>query len=145
MLRCKLDNLGMPAALFLGTPYADLTKTGDSLYLNAEVDCMLGRYEGRLLESTKLYAGSHDLHDELLSPIYSDFSGLPAILGSGTRDLLLSKTIRTHRKLRETDIPAKLHVYEGMSHGDYLTAFLAPEAQNVMKEVALFFDRYWKQ
>jgi epsilon-lactone hydrolase len=146
MLRCKQENLGMPAALFLGTPYADLTKTGDSLYLNAEVDCMLGRYEGRLVESTKLYAGNHDLHDELLSPIYGDFSGLPpAILISGTRDLLLSTTIRTHRKLRETGIPAELHVYEGMSHGDYLTAFLAPEAQNVMKEVALFFDRYWKR
>ncbi|MDM9381265.1 alpha/beta hydrolase fold domain-containing protein [Chlorogloeopsis sp. ULAP01] len=43
MLRCKQEGLAMPVALFLGTPYADLTKTGDSLYLNAEVDRMLGR------------------------------------------------------------------------------------------------------
>ncbi|MBW4618176.1 MAG: alpha/beta hydrolase [Cyanosarcina radialis HA8281-LM2] len=145
MLRCKQEGIAMPAALFLGTPFADLTKTGDSLYLNAEVDRFLGRYEGRLVESTKLYAGSHDLHDELLSPIYGDLSGFPpAILVSGTRDLLLSTTSRVHRKLRDAGIPADLHVYEGMSHGDYLVAFLAPEAQNVMKEVALFFDRYWQ-
>ncbi|WP_336622318.1 alpha/beta hydrolase [Chlorogloeopsis sp. ULAP01] len=80
-----------------------------------------------------------------MSPIYGDFSGCPpAILISGTRDLLLSTTTRTHCKLRAAGIPAELHLYEGMSHGDYLTAFLTPEAQNVMMEIALFFDRYWK-
>ena len=44
MLRCQAGKLAMPAAIFLGTPGADLSKTGDSLYLNAEVDHMLGRY-----------------------------------------------------------------------------------------------------
>lgn len=146
MLRCQREGLAMPAALFLGTPYADLTKTGDSLYLNAEVDNLLGRYEGRLVASTKLYAGDRNLQDELLSPIYGDFSGWPpAILVSGTRDLLLSTTIRTHRKLRAAGILAELHVYEGMSHGGYLTAFPAPEAQDAMREIAMFFDRHLKR
>jgi acetyl esterase/lipase len=96
-----------------------------------------------LLFSTKLYAGGRDLQDELLSPIYGDFSGWPpAILISGTRDLLLSTTVRAHRKLRAAGIPAELHVYEGMSHGDYLTAFLSPEAQDAMREVAMFFDQH---
>ncbi len=146
LLRCQREGVAMPAAVFLGTPYADLTKTGDSMYLNAEVDNMLSRYEGRLVESTKLYAGGRDLQDQLLSPIYGDFAGWPpAILISGTRDLLLSTTIRTHRKLRAAGIPAELHVYEGMSHGDYLTAFLAPEAQDAMTEIATFFDRHLKR
>src|SRR5206468_3806760 len=38
MLRCKTDKVAMPAAIFLGTPGADLSKTGDSVYLNAEID-----------------------------------------------------------------------------------------------------------
>jgi acetyl esterase/lipase len=143
LLRCKQEGLALPAVLFLGTPYADLTKTGDSLYLNAEVDHFLGRYEGRLEESTRLYAGDRDLRDQGLSPLYGDFSRWPpAILISGTRDLLLSTTVRTHRKLRAAGIPAELHVYEGMSHGDYLLAFPAPEAQDAILEVAKFFDRY---
>ena len=143
MLRCKADRLAMPAAIFLGTPGADLTKTGDSLYLNAEVDHMLGRYEGRMVECIKLYAGGRDLQDPLLSPIYGDFSGWPpAILISGTRDLLLSPTIRTHRKLRAAGVEAELHVYEGMSHADYLSAFPAPEEQDALAEIASFFDRH---
>jgi epsilon-lactone hydrolase len=46
MLRLKADRLPMPAAIFIGTPGADLSKTGDSYFLNAEVDNVLGRYEG---------------------------------------------------------------------------------------------------
>lgn len=143
MLRCKADKVAMPAALFLGTPWADLTKSGDSVYLNAEVDNVLGRYEGRLEACAKLYAKDRDLKDPLLSPARGDLSGLPpAILLSGTRDLLLSPTVRTHRKLRAAGVPAELHVYEGMSHADYLVGFPAPEARDAWAEVASFFDRH---
>jgi len=142
MPRCQADRLAMPAAIFLGTPGACLSKTGDSLYLNAEVDHVLGRYEGLVEECIKLYAGGRDLHDPLLSPIYGDFSGWPpAILISGTRDLMLSQTVRTHRKLRAAGVPDELHVYEGMSHADYLSAFPAPEAREALAEIASFFDR----
>jgi acetyl esterase/lipase len=41
----------------------------------------------------------------MLSPIYGDFHGFPpAILTTGTRDLFLSNTVRTHRKLRDAGI-----------------------------------------
>ena len=63
------------------------------------------------------YANGHDLGDPLLSPVYGDFSGFPpTILTSGTRDLLLSNTVRVHRKLRQAGVEAALHVYEGQSH-----------------------------
>jgi acetyl esterase/lipase len=39
----------------------------------------------------------------------------PAILTTGTRDLLLSNTVRVHRKLREAGIDAQLEVFEGLS------------------------------
>ena len=143
MLRCKACKLAMPAALFIGTPAADLSKTGDSLYVNAEVDNCLGRYEGLLEASFRLYAGNRDLKDPLLSPIYGDLSGLPpTILVSGTRDLFLSQTVRTHRKLRAARVPAELHVFEGMSHADYLTSFPAPESLDALAEIAMFFDRH---
>ena len=41
------------------------------------------------------------MKDPLLSPVYGDMAGFPpTILTSGTRDLLLSNTVRVHRKLR---------------------------------------------
>ncbi len=146
MLRCKKEKLVMPAALFLGTPAADLTKTGDSVYLNAEVDNTLGRYEGRIKACLELYANGRDLKEPLLSPVYGDLSGWPpTVLITGTRDLLLSPTVRTHRKLRAAGVTAELHVYEGQSHADYLTAFPAPESRDALKEVASFFDRHLRR
>jgi epsilon-lactone hydrolase len=146
LLRCKADKLPMPAALFLGTPAADLSKTSDSYYINAEIDHTLGRYEVRLESCFKLYAAGRDLKDPLLSPIYGDLSGLPpAILVSGTRDLLLSDTVRTHRKLRAAGVVAELHVYEGQSHADYHLSFPSPESRDAFGEIAAFFDRHLKR
>jgi acetyl esterase/lipase len=133
MLRLKDLKLAMPAALFLGTPGADLSKTGDSLFTNAELDHLLGRYEGSLEECVKLYAGGRGLKQPLLSPIYGNLSGFPpTILISGTRDLLLSPTILTHRKLRAAGVTAELHIYEAQSHADYLVAFPAPESRDAL-------------
>lgn len=143
MIWLKELNLPKPAVLFVGTPGADLTKTGDSMYLNAEVDNALGRYEGRMEACVKLYAAGRDLDDPLISPLYGDLSGFPpTILISGTRDLLLSATIRTHRKLRSAGVTADLHVYEGMSHADYLVSFPSPESRDALGEIARFFDRH---
>lgn len=146
MLRCKMEKLAMPAALFLGTPGADWSKTGDSVYLNSGVDRVLGRYEGRAEPCIKLYAAGRDLKDPLISPVYGDLSRLPpTILIAGTRDLFLSATSRTHRKLRAARVTAELHVYEGMSHADYLTAANTPEGRDALGEIDAFFDRHLKR
>ncbi len=146
MLRLKETKAPHPAAIFLGTPGADLSKTGDTVFLNAEVDNMLGRYEGRLEACARLYANGRDLQDPLVSPVYGDLAGFPpTILISGTRDLLLSATIRTHRKLRSAGVEADLHVYEGMSHAMYLTSFPSPESRDGLGEIARFFDRHLKR
>jgi acetyl esterase/lipase len=85
------------------------------------------------------------LKEPWLSPVYGDMNGWPpAILITGTRDLLLSPTVRTHRQLRAAGVSAELHVYEGMSHGDYLVAFPAPECRDALAEIAAFFDKHWK-
>ena len=69
----------------------------------------------------KLYANGHDLKDPMLSPVYGDMHGFPpTILTTGTRDLLLSNTVRVHRKLRQAGVEAELHVYEGQSHAQYM-------------------------
>lgn len=60
-----------------------------------------------------LYAGTNDIRNPLISPIHGDFAGLPpAIVTSGTRDLLISDAVRTHRKLRQAGIEAALQVFE---------------------------------
>jgi monoterpene epsilon-lactone hydrolase len=95
----------VPGALFAGTPEADLSKTGDSYFINTGVDYVLVSYEGILEGAAKLYAGDHELTDPLISPVYGDFKGY---LVSGTRDMFLSNTVRVHRKLRTAGVVAYL-------------------------------------
>ena len=66
----------------------------------------------------------------------------PTILTTGTRDLLLSNTVRMHRALRQAGVEASLQVYEGQSHAHYYRDDTAPESREAFGEIAGFFDRH---
>ena len=141
--RAKQLGLPLPAAIASGTPMADLTKTGDSFHTNAMVDNILASSEGRCDAAAGYYANGHDLRDPLLSPVYGDMHGFPpTILTTGTRDLLLSNTVRVHRKLREAGVEAALQVFEGQAHGAYMRDDTAPESKAAFAEISEFFNRH---
>jgi epsilon-lactone hydrolase len=143
VLRAKAEGLPLPAAIAPGTPWSDMTKTGDTYFTNDTVDNVLVSNEGWLGDAAKLYANGHDLKDPQLSPIYGDMHGFPpTILTSGTRDLFLSNTVRVHRKLRDAGVPADLIVFEGMSHAQYNIATDSPESKAHFAEVSAWFDKY---
>jgi acetyl esterase/lipase len=143
LLRAKTERLPMPGAIALGTPTVDLSKTGDTLFTNVEVDNVLGTQDGFIRATALLYANGRDLRDPLLSPIYGDVHGFPpAILTSGTRDLYLSNTVRMHRKLRAAGVEAVLQVWEGQSHAQYMVDISAPETREYHDEVARFLDMH---
>jgi epsilon-lactone hydrolase len=143
MLRAKAEGVPLPAAMAPGTPWADLTETGDSYRTNEWLDNILVSYNGYLVHAAKLYANGHDLKDPQLSPIYGDFHGLPpAILTTGTRDLFLSNTVRTHRKLREAGVEAELQVFEGFSHAYYTIDPFLPESREAYDEIARFLSAH---
>lgn len=143
MFKLKDLNLPRPAVVGLGTPFIDVTKTGDSYYTNQGMDNFLVTYDGLLSSIAKLYAGTNDMKNPLISPIYGDFTGFPpTILTSGTRDLFLSNTVRTHQKLREANVDAYLQVFDGASHAFYLQVLDSPESKLAYQQMALFFDKY---
>jgi epsilon-lactone hydrolase len=143
VLRAKTEGLPLPAATAPGTPWSDMTKTGDTFFTNEKVDNILVSNDGWLGDAAKLYANGHDLKDPQLSPIYGDLTGFPpTILTSGTRDLFLSNTVRVHRKLRQAGVVADLHVFEGQSHAQYAGDPDAAETKEHFGELTAFFDRY---
>jgi acetyl esterase/lipase len=143
ILRAKQLGLPLPGAIAPGTPMSDSTKTGDSFNTNALVDNVLVSPDGFCHAAAMFYAHGHDLKDPLISPIYGDMHGFPpAILTTGTRDLLLSNTVRVHRKLREAGVDAYLQVYEGQSHAEYMRDDTAPETKEAFDEIAGFFDKH---
>jgi acetyl esterase/lipase len=143
VLQAKNERVALPGAIASGTPMSDTTKTGDSFYTHEMLDNVLVSRDGFCDAAAKVYANGHDLADPLLSPIYGDMSGFPpTILTSGTRDLLLSNTVRVHRKLRQAGIEAVLQVFEGQSHAQYLRDDTAPETKEVFEEIATFLDKH---
>jgi len=143
VLRAKRDGLPLPAAIAPGTPMSDLSGAGDSFQTNAMVDNVLVAYGANCDKRAALYAAGHDLKDPMLSPVYGDMNGFPpAILTTGTRDLLLSNTVRVHRKLRQAGVEASLQVYEGQSHAMYYRDVTAPESREAFSEIAQFFDKH---
>jgi epsilon-lactone hydrolase len=143
MLRAKQEGLPLPGAIAPGTPMSDVTKVGDSFQTNALVDNVLVSPDGFCDAATRFYAQGHDLADPMLSPVYGDMSGFPpTILTTGTRDLLLSNTVRVHRKLRQAGVDAVLQVFEGQSHAQFYRDDRVPEVKEAFKEIAGFFDRH---
>ena len=140
ILRARDEGLPLPAAVVLMTPGADLTEAGDSHQTNLGLDPLI---PGSARQSFLLYAAGQNLSHPYLSPLNGDFTkGFPpAILTTGTRDMLLSDTVLLHRALRRAGIPAELHVTEAAGHGGFMG--MAPEDQEILREVRRFADTHW--
>jgi monoterpene epsilon-lactone hydrolase len=67
---------------------------------------------------------------------------MPAEFESTTRDLLLSLTVLTHRKLRQAGVEVDLQVFEGMSHFQFILDTESPESKEAFTEIARFFNRH---
>lgn len=137
------DDIAPPRALYAGTPWADLTKTGDTLFTNEGVDRILVTYDGQLASAAKLYASGKPLDDASISPLYGSFEGFPpTFLLTGTRDMFLSDTVRVNRKIRDSGGDTVLEVFEGMSHADYLIAYETPESIAAYRAIKQFFSQH---
>ena len=142
-LRAREEGLPQPFAIAPGSPWSDMSETGDTYATHKGHDNVLVAYEWWLKEAALAYADGRDLKDPHLSPVYADVSGFPpAFFTTGTRDLFLSNTARMHAKFREAGIPAELLVFEGMSHVEYLFDPAMPEARLHFAELAGFFKRH---
>jgi acetyl esterase/lipase len=144
-LRLKALGLALPSALGCGTPATDLTQAGDSIRANQHVDGVIpsmGQPGGGMLA---LYVGSTPLTDPLVSPLFGDFAGFPpTVFITGTRDILLSDTVRAYRAMRTAGVDARLEVHEAMSHAEYIFAYDAPESAVAFGDLASFFDAHLK-
>jgi monoterpene epsilon-lactone hydrolase len=89
------------------------------------------------------YGEGSDITHPYISPIFGTFENWPpTILFSGTRDLLLSDTVRMHRALRRAGVRAELHVVEAGPHGNFQG--MAPEDAEIMAENKSFLFELWR-
>jgi acetyl esterase/lipase len=131
LFRVQQERLPMMKAAVFYTPAVDLTSSGDSSIFNDGRDVISVAALKHCAQ--QVYLGpSIDPKDLLASPIYADLTpDFPqSIITTGTRDILLSHSVRLYWKVRELGVPVELLVSEGMWHGYHWESEL-PEAIRV--------------
>lgn len=128
----------MPGALTLFSPLVDLAGGGDTNRTLAAVDFL---DQAMLEPGLRAYAPEAEWTNPLVSPVHGDFSRgyPPTLIQVGTREMLLSDSVRMHRALRAAGQTSRLEVYEGMPH--VFQRFLAstPEGVEAWQEMAGFW------
>jgi len=140
MLKLKDKGLPRPCALYLDSPVTDLTNSGDSWTVLDGFDPVLRDKGG--VGSVTLYLNGRDPRDPYLSPLYGDLSTFPPThLHTGTRDRLLSDTVRFHAALRAAGVPADLFVSEAMPHAGF--GAVTKEDALVISDTRRWLGNYW--
>ena len=107
----------LPVGIAMVSPLVDLTLSGDSLQTHRGLDRDILQVEGLLQGAVSLYLNGADPRRPELSPLFGSFRGFPpALIISGSRDLLMSDAIRLNQALLQAEVPAQLQVFEAMSH-----------------------------
>ena len=134
--RLRADGGPMPQALALLSPWGDLAFTGDSAETDRDPTLNLRNDALRVMADN--YRGDAAVDDPLISPIHADYSGFPpTLITTGTRDLLLSDSVRVATAMELDGVDVTLRVWEGMWHVFEFYREL-PEARASMAEVCEF-------
>ncbi|MEE4217810.1 MAG: alpha/beta hydrolase [Xanthomonadales bacterium] len=129
------------SSLVLISPWTDLADRGDSRLTQRNHDPLL-RYEPALAACAEAYApGKADAPEA--SPVLAEYdrSFPPTLILCGTREILLSDSVRLARRLRESQVQVELDVYDGLFHSFPIIAPLAPEAFQARISIKSFLNR----
>lgn len=131
--------LPMPNVGILLSPWADLSGSGDSYGRNAAVDPLLS--PSVLDKFARFYVGERDLKAPLVSPIYANRKGLPAIfVQASSTEVLLSDSERLVDRINQEGGDAHLNVWPDMPQ--VFQIFSIPESSAVITELSEFLKSH---
>lgn len=139
VLRMRDSGHGMPGALVLWSPWADITETGDTYVTLRDAEPRY-TYKDVLGPSALAYAKPGDQKEPYVSPVYGKFAAgfPPTLIQGGTKELFLSNFVRLYQALDQAGQTVKLDIYEGMPH-----VFMAQLPNTVEARTALAKTGDW--
>ncbi len=136
VLGARDAGLKPPAAVAVLSPVTDLAGQGDTRTTLADVDPVLA---GDAASRWAAYLGGHDPREPLVSPLYGDLKGFPPLLIQvGSREVLLSDSLRLARHARAAGVDVTLDVWDGMWHVFQGNPGV-PESGEAVAGIAAFF------
>jgi len=145
-LKMRDEGLGLPAAVVTWSLAADFRNAADTRVTLREADPIMS-YDRQIKNAMLAYADEKDWTHPYVSPVYGDFGkGFPpALIQAGTREILLSDSVRLYQAIEAAGGTAKLDVYEGMPHVFQAQIPDAPESRLALAKVKAFLDRHLAQ
>ncbi|MEI9994316.1 MAG: alpha/beta hydrolase [Rhizomicrobium sp.] len=143
VLKLRDQGLPMPGAVLLLSPCVDFNLNGDTETTLADADPALANRED-LINGLKAYADPTEWKNPYVSPIYGDFTkGFPPVLLQvGTREILLSDSVRFYQAVKAAGGDAQLDIYEGMTHVFQTYMANTPEGKAAYAEIARFWSHH---
>jgi monoterpene epsilon-lactone hydrolase len=136
-LRDHHNNL--PGALFLLSPWTDLTFSGDSIQTRADRDPLLHVNDDDWL--VKIYANGLPLDYPYISPLFGDMHHLPPMfIQVGTEEILYDDSFRLEEKARAAGVEVNLESWPGMWHVFQGFAPYVPESIKAIKKIGEFIQ-----
>ncbi len=127
----------LPAALFLLSPWTDLTFSGDSVRTRADRDPLLQIDDDGWLVTA--YANGHPLTEPYISPLFANLHGLPpTLIQVGTEEILYDDSTRLEQKARLAGVNVSLETWPGMWHVFQGFAPYVPESQQAIEKIGKF-------
>lgn len=142
VLKMRDTGIGLPGAVVVLSPNTDLTLTGDTVTTLRDADPILNADAVKIMVST--YANPNEYTIPYVSPIYGNFTeGFPpTLIQVGTKEILLSDSVRLYQALDQAHIPVKLDVYEGMPHVFQGALANTPESKIAISKINDFLKEY---
>lgn len=139
MQRLKQQQMPLPAASVLLSPWVDLTCQAASLDTNTATDMILNK--AQMMSFARVYAGSTSLSEPGLSPLFGDLTGLPPCLIQVSRqELLLDDSVHLSETLEKEGVINQLSKWSQMPHVWHLLHKYLPQADEALKEVGEFLQ-----
>lgn len=142
-LKLRDQGLPVPGAMVLMSPASDLCMNGDTFVTLADADPVLNR-TGELRLALSLYVDPADCRNPYASPVYGDYGKPypPVLIQAGTKERVLSDSVRLYQAIRTAGGEAELDLYEGMPHvfQSYLTN--TPEQKAAYAEIRRFWQAH---
>jgi monoterpene epsilon-lactone hydrolase len=140
VLKMRDEHIGIPVSLVLCSQWTDVSGYSDTYSTLKMVNPFIS--ESMLKGMGHAYADVADHKKPYVSPVYGNFSKRlpPYLIQVGTKEILLSDSVKLYRHLDQADIPIKLDAYVGMPHVSQTSPFDIPESSLAILKTSEFIS-----
>ena len=134
----------LPGALFLLSPWTDLTFSSESHRTRRAIDPIFGGVDESMNPKfIPAYLGREDPSNPLISPLLGDLQGMPStIIHVGDNEILLNDSTGVEEKMSAAGVDVHIRVWDGLWHVFQAFVPLLPEARQSIAEIGEFISMH---